>query len=242
MLIRPTLFLAVVVSLSSCAGADPELADILTPQQIAEDLEKSGDPGEDLDAAPADPSFTVPAQELPGISGEEPEQAEDFQNVPLPPPRPQFPWDSADSESVKPKLPAHLAAHGARNRLVIVVDKSEQHLYLIEQGRLTNSWDVSTGMPGEDTPNGAFPVTRQYYRYVSKQYKARMDRAIFFFEGVALHATYGENIRLLGPRKDRKVGYGYSRGCVRQSPERADFLWDRVKFHGARNVTIIVQD
>jgi len=72
------------------------------------------------------------------------------------------------------------------------------------------------------------------YTWTSTIYDARMDRAIFFNGGIALHATYDGNISLLGTRQ--------SHGCIRQSPENADILYALVKQYGQSNTVIIVQE
>lgn len=128
-------------------------------------------------------------------------------------------------------------------RLNIIVQKftgkkEPQTLYVLEDGILTQQWAVSTGLgkygEGYDTPNGVFRVDRMEHTWTSTIYDARMDRAVFFNGGIALHATYGGNIGLLGTRQ--------SHGCVRQSPENADRLFQLVKQYGASNTIIIIQD
>ena len=130
-------------------------------------------------------------------------------------------------------------------RLRVIVDKSEQRLWIYEDGVLTNSWLVSTGAeirkcpPNNrcyfaSTPTGTFTPKRMHYTYHSSLWDARMDRAIFFVGGIALHATYGDNIRLLG----RKA----SGGCVRQSPQNADRMFRLVQYYGPKNTRITVRN
>lgn len=135
-------------------------------------------------------------------------------------------------------------------RLKVIVDKSEQRLYVYEDGKLTNSWLVSSGKdirkcaPGGGgrpakcymarTPVGTWQPKSMHYNYTSRLWQARMDRAIFFTGGIALHATYGENIDLLGTKQ--------SGGCVRQSPENADKMYRLVKQYGMGNTSITVRE
>lgn len=127
-----------------------------------------------------------------------------------------------------------LTPTAAGPRLKIVVTKAvPQHLDIYEDGVKTMSWAVSTGAKGYDTPKGTFTVKRMHYTYTSKKYRARMDRAIFFNGGIALHQTYGNNIALLGTPQ--------SHGCVRQSPENGDKLFKLVKQYGAGNTIVVVQ-
>lgn len=119
-------------------------------------------------------------------------------------------------------------------RLKIVVSKAiPQHLTIFEDGVATMSWPVSTGAKGYGTPSGTFTVKRMHFTYTSRKYNARMDRAIFFNGGIALHQTYGANIANLGRPA--------SHGCVRQSPENGDRLFRLVKQYGAGNTIVVVQ-
>jgi hypothetical protein len=119
-------------------------------------------------------------------------------------------------------------------RLKIVVSKAiPQKLTVYEDGVATMSWPVSTGAKGFGTPSGTFTVKRMHYTYTSRKYNARMDRAIFFNGGVALHQTYGANIANLGRPA--------SHGCVRQSPADGDRLFALVKKYGAGNTIVVVK-
>jgi lipoprotein-anchoring transpeptidase ErfK/SrfK len=129
-------------------------------------------------------------------------------------------------------------------RLVVVVDKSEQKLYVYEDGQLTGSWLVSTGTETRrcaptgrcykaTTPVGSFRPYRMHHKYTSRLWEARMDRAIFIVGGIALHATYGDNVSKLGTKQ--------SGGCIRQAPENADRLFRLVKQYGMGNTLVKVQ-
>jgi lipoprotein-anchoring transpeptidase ErfK/SrfK len=122
---------------------------------------------------------------------------------------------------------------GNGSKLVISVDKKTQRLTLTRDGQVIDSWLVSTGKGRMVTPSGTYGVTRMHYTYTSRKYNARMDRAIFFHGGYALHQTYGANVPLLGTPQ--------SHGCVRQSPENGDKLFRIVQAAGAKNVTIIIK-
>jgi lipoprotein-anchoring transpeptidase ErfK/SrfK len=248
-----------MILFSACAGSneDQELTDILTPDEIAEDVNESGDPGDDLDQPPTDPaaktedsedsqvaeseSDAEKGEDKSDVANQEVNQEEE-ENPPVAEAEPvEEPKLPAQTEiQADPSLPSFLLAHAKRSKLVVVVKKSEQKAYWMEKGKLTNSYEISSGAPKYDTPVGIYSITRMHYKYTSRKYKARMDRAIFFHGGYALHATYGKNIKILGPRHDKYRGYGHSHGCVRQSPDDADDLYSRVRFHGARNVTVVI--
>lgn len=112
-------------------------------------------------------------------------------------------------------------------KLVIIVDRSPQmtratsqtmHVYYngLEvpypaglNGAPRSFIKVSTGMEGFTTPMGYFrPINgRIYENYISQKYNAPMPYAVFFFMGVALHATGTSQYKNLGTRA--------SHGCVR---------------------------
>ncbi|MCO5141478.1 MAG: L,D-transpeptidase family protein [Oligoflexia bacterium] len=128
-------------------------------------------------------------------------------------------------------------------RLKIFVDKGRQMLWIEEDGRITDKWLVSTGSEKvkcppngkcyrASTPNGEFTPYRMHERYVSKKFKVRMDYAIFFNGGIALHETYGDAIKLLGTKQ--------SGGCVRQRGDHAQKIFRLVKYYGPQNTRVIV--
>ncbi|MGE3263282.1 MAG: L,D-transpeptidase [Bacteriovoracia bacterium] len=123
----------------------------------------------------------------------------------------------------------------------VLVDKSRQHLWVWENGQLFGDWAVSTGSETvrcppngrcytAHTPSGVFSPKSLHYTYTSRSWEARMDRAIFIVGGIALHATYGDHIRMLG-RRD-------SGGCIRQHPTNADRLFRLVSKYGRANTRV----
>lgn len=132
--------------------------------------------------------------------------------------------------------------------LKIVVSKRQQRLWIYEYGSETPSysWLVSTGSERKkcppngkcyiaNTPTGTFTPSRAYRYYESKLWKAKMDFAVFFYGGIALHATYGaDHLSMIG-RKD-------SGGCVRQREENAEVTFNTVKKHGMRNTRVIIKN
>ena len=130
------------------------------------------------------------------------------------------------------ELDAKPMAYG--DELTIVVSRKNQRLVYAINGEVKGGWKVSTGLPGYGTPPGTYRVQRMEYTWNSRTYdNARMDRAIFFHDGYALHQTYGKNVNRLGRMA--------SHGCVRQAPAHGDFLYRLVKSVGPQNVTIIIQ-
>ena len=122
-----------------------------------------------------------------------------------------------------------LATPALAANIFIVVDISEQKMWVAVDGAPTHTFDVSTGRKGYTTPTGRYEVTRMYRKYHSKKYDgAPMPYAIFFHEGFAIHGT--TDLKHLGSIA--------SHGCVRLHPDNARMLFDLVKDLGAANTTI----
>lgn len=165
---------------------------------------------------------------------------------------PQEAETQPETQKIEPEAPKTQKAEVKKEEktptLYIIVSKKQQRLWIYEYGNKTptHTWLVSTASekekcPPKDkcyialTPNGVFTPDRAYRRYKSKQWKARMDFAVFFNGGIALHATYGEDhLSMLG-KKD-------SGGCVRQSEENAQITFETVQKHGLEYTRVIIQD
>lgn len=124
-----------------------------------------------------------------------------------------------------------LATPALASNLFILVDISEQRMWVAVDGAPTHAFDVSTGRAGYSTPTGRYEVTRMYRKYHSKKYDgAPMPYSIFFHGGYAIHGT--TDLKHLGTIA--------SHGCVRLHPDNAQLLFDLVKQLGAENTTIRV--
>ena len=123
----------------------------------------------------------------------------------------------------------------------IQVVKSSQRAYLYLNGSLSNSWLVSTGVPGYTTPNfDKNPDGRIYDRYTSGKYPGgdykglgNMPYAVFIRGGFALHGTPQSNWS--------KLGRPASHGCIRMHPDNAYYFNRLVRSTGISNVWITVQ-
>lgn len=114
----------------------------------------------------------------------------------------------------------------------VVVDLSEQRMYVSVGGTAKYSWPVSTGRKGYRTPKGRYAPTRMHAKYYSRKYnRAPMPHSIFFYGGYAIHGTT-DTKRLGGPA---------SHGCVRLHPDNARSLFSLVKKHGAKRTKIRVR-
>lgn len=126
---------------------------------------------------------------------------------------------------------ALLATPAFASNISIVVDISEQKMFVSIDGEPSHEFDVSTGRKGYKTPTGRYGVERMYRKYRSIKYDgAPMPYSIFFHRGYAIHGTTDL----------KRLGRVASHGCVRLHPDNARLLFDLVKDAGAANTTIRV--
>ncbi len=110
--------------------------------------------------------------------------------------------------------------------------KSQQKLYLYLNGQPQQSWLVSTGAPGWETPNlDTHPDGRIYDAYTSRQFPGpgyqdlgNMPYAVFVQGGIAIHGT--------GEGSWSKLGSVASHGCIRLHPDHALQFNRLVRQHG----------
>lgn len=126
---------------------------------------------------------------------------------------------------------ALLASPAFASNIFIVVDISDQKMFVAVDGKPSLEFDVSTGRKGYTTPTGRYGVERMYRKYHSKKYDgAPMPYSIFFHQGYAIHGT----------TDIKRLGRIASHGCIRLHPDNARMLFDLVKDAGAANTTIRV--
>ena len=123
-------------------------------------------------------------------------------------------------------------AGAARADLLIKVDKSDQEMTVVADGKPLYTWPVSTGRAGYNTPSGAYTPFRMDRHHFSREWDdAPMPYSIFFTEqGHAIHGT----------NEWRHLGSAASHGCVRLSVKHAAILWDLVKEHGKSHTTVVL--
>jgi lipoprotein-anchoring transpeptidase ErfK/SrfK len=156
-------------------------------------------------AAAADP---VPALPLPAPAASEPVE-------PLPPPPPAPP----------PPPPPPTPSEALEDGVLIVVSIASQKMFVFRKGELWDESRVSTGKPGNDTPEGVFPILQKKTMHRSNLYD---DAPMPFMQrltwgGVALHAG-------------RVPGYPASHGCIRLPHAFARKLYSITRF----NSTIVI--
>jgi hypothetical protein len=120
----------------------------------------------------------------------------------------------------------------ASAEIIVSVDKDTQRMTITVDGEQRYLWPVSTGRPGNDTPNGVFRPNRMDPDHFSQEWdNAPMPHAIFFdLHGHALHG-------FLNPSH---IGDPASHGCVRMQPERAALLYMLIAMRRMKDTTVVV--
>jgi lipoprotein-anchoring transpeptidase ErfK/SrfK len=131
---------------------------------------------------------------------------------------------SAPSEAVAAEPPPEPT-------LGIDIDLTKQVMRVSENGFVLHTWPISSARYGYRTPTGTYQPTWMSKMWYSRQYDyAPMPHAIFFHQGVAIHATYAT----------RQLGMPASHGCVRLAPKNAATLYRMVTNHGKDKTQIVV--
>lgn len=125
-----------------------------------------------------------------------------------------------------------IASTATASDVNVVIDISDQRVYVSVDGKLVHNWLTSTARSGYRTPIGTYHPTRMYEEYYSVKYNGSpMPFSIFFYGGYAIHGTY----------EIKSLGTPASHGCVRLHPDNAKTLFYLVKRNGAKNTTIRVR-
>jgi lipoprotein-anchoring transpeptidase ErfK/SrfK len=111
-------------------------------------------------------------------------------------------------------------------------------MYLYLDGNLLDTFDVSTGASGYETPEMDLrPAGPVYTRYSSKKYPGgnyqglgNMPYAVFLKGGYAIHGTTTGNFKKLGQKA--------SHGCVRLHPDNARVFNELVREVGLENTWV----
>ena len=120
--------------------------------------------------------------------------------------------------------------------------KSKQVLNLYIDGKLADSFKVSTGIRGFETPNlNTRPAGPIFKKYTSKKFPGgnyqglgNMPYAVFVKGGYAIHGTTPGNFSKLGRRA--------SHGCIRMHPDNAKIFYELVKRIGLQNTWVTIKN
>ena len=131
------------------------------------------------------------------------------------------PEDAASAPPLDPPKPTLFADIDLSTQTMTVSDRAGQ-LY---------RWPISSARAGYTTPTGTFTVSWTSRMHYSRQYDwAPMPYAVFFKEGVAVHATNAVG----------NLGRPASHGCVRLALQNARTFYDLVERHGMALTQITV--
>ncbi|MCA9364398.1 MAG: L,D-transpeptidase family protein [Candidatus Moranbacteria bacterium] len=108
----------------------------------------------------------------------------------------------------------------------IHVDRASQIMILFEEGKVVDTFLISSGQPGMDTPTGTFAIENKHPRPWSRQYELFMP----FWMAITPDGKYGihELPEWPGGYKEgaNHLGIPVSHGCVRLGVGSAEFVYD----------------
>jgi lipoprotein-anchoring transpeptidase ErfK/SrfK len=120
---------------------------------------------------------------------------------------------------------------------VLLVRIGENKLYLYNDGKITNSWDVATGQPEYMTPTGVYSITEKRYlptwinpapdtwgADLPAEIPPGPDNPL----GLRALNWSAPAIRFHGTEATYSLGYNASHGCVRMSNTEVTQLYDMV--------------
>ncbi len=112
------------------------------------------------------------------------------------------------------------------------IDLATQTMTVRDANGELGHWSISSARGGYKTPTGTFTPHYMSRMHYSKQYNwAPMPNAVFFNEGVAVHATNAVG----------NLGSPASHGCVRAAPKNAKIFYKLVEKHGMQLTQVTVR-
>lgn len=118
----------------------------------------------------------------------------------------------------------------------IVVDVSEQRLTAFESGQVVNTFLVSTGTPGYESPRGSFSIGRKQY---SKWYHGyNRNGSYWSYPNTLYNMNFTSSYYLHGAYWHNNFGHKMSHGCINISYPNAEWLWN----FGEVGTPVVVQD
>ncbi len=108
----------------------------------------------------------------------------------------------------------------AREPVRARVDLSEQTMDVDFGDGIVETWTISSGKRGEETPIGKFKGYLWSRDHVSSIYRLPMPRAVFFSGNFAVHSS------------SARLGRPASHGCIRIAHENADRLFNETRGRG----------
>lgn len=148
-------------------------------------------------------------------------------------PQPQAPANEASDKALPPAAavaavtPPEVASapplDPPKPTLFADIDLATQTMTVSDESGVRYRWPISSARAGYTTPTGTFTVSWTSRLHYSRQYDwAPMPYAVFFNQGVAVHATNAVG----------SLGRPASHGCVRLALNNARTFYDLVGTHG----------
>jgi lipoprotein-anchoring transpeptidase ErfK/SrfK len=132
--------------------------------------------------------------------------------------------DNSDAAAVEPLPPPEPT-------LFADIDLTRQVMTVSDTSGEIGQWKISSARSGYSTPTGTYTPSWSTRMHYSRQYDwAPMPYAVFFTNGVAVHAT-----NAIG-----NLGQPASHGCVRLHPKNAKTFYNLVQKHGEPLTRIVV--
>ncbi len=117
--------------------------------------------------------------------------------------------------------------------LIAKVDVSSQTMTVIQNGKITHEWPVSTARKGKWTPRGQWTAKWLSRYHKSSLYNnAPMPYSIFFNGNYAIHGT----------NQISRLGRPASAGCIRLHPDHAAVLFRLTQEVGKKNMKVVVEN
>ncbi|MEQ1553793.1 MAG: L,D-transpeptidase, partial [Ferruginibacter sp.] len=140
------------------------------------------------------------------------------------------------------KTPDSVDCKGKDCLLYAEINKQTQQLLLYIEGKLVDTFLVSTGISKYDTPNlNLKPSGPVFAKYTSKKFPGgnykglgNMPYAVFLRGGYAIHGTTTGNFAKLGTKA--------SHGCIRLHPTNAKIFSELVKKVGLKDTWVTIKD
>ncbi len=120
-----------------------------------------------------------------------------------------------------------------RPQLKVIVDVSDQRIYVYSDDIKLHTFKTSTARRGYYTVRGTFkPKWLSRMHYSKKYHNSPMPWSVFFHGGYAIHGTNAIS----------RLGRPASHGCVRAHPSSAKQIFRLIQQYGKKNTTIIVRN
>ncbi|MDZ3952459.1 L,D-transpeptidase [Bacillus thuringiensis] len=124
-----------------------------------------------------------------------------------------------------------ITAHASNSHAYIIVDRSKQQLYYLENNTVQRSFHVTTGKPETPTPPGSFKVV--YKEKNRPYYKANITGGSpknplgSRWIGLNVNNSNGNIYGIHGTNHPGTIGLKVSNGCIRMKNSDVEWLYPR---------------